>query len=465
MKIQLSLIALSAAFAIACIGMLISFSSSVGLFAFGLFSLVAGFVVISIRNAYQIFTIEKEKAALLKSNAHLLEVSTDLQEKEASNQLITLGIQTIKEGVVISDSEFVVEYANPAYLSIYDYEIEELIGQRHPQADEVLAEMGEEKVENVNNGEHYSARRLSKGKKGIDIVTEISINPAFSDKGLIAYVIVVIDVTDAVTMELNLRQSQKLESIGQLAAGIAHEINTPTQYVNDNIQFSKESWASLLKLLEKYKATFGKDDLWMDYDIDFIVDEIPTALDQAAEGLAQIRDIVLAMKNFAHPGREVKEPTDINPAILDVITIAKSEWKYIAEMETHLGCDIPALAIIRSEFNQVILNTIVNAAHAIAAREDSEKGKIIVSTEMVGTESVVIKVSDTGIGMSDDVKTRIFDPFYTTKGVGKGTGQGLAISYNVVDKHNGKITVDSELGVGTTFNIELPISSEIENES
>jgi PAS domain S-box-containing protein len=262
-------------------------------------------------------------------------------------------------------------------------------------------------------------------------------------------------------LEDNLRQAQKLEAIGQLAAGIAHEINTPTQYVGDNLRFLKESFgeldAILAQLVKAGGAPAGK--LLADADFDYLKEEIPRALNQSLEGVDRVAKIVRAMKEFSHPARE-KTATDLNRAIQSTITVASNEWKYVAEVDMDLDTNLPPVHCSPAEFNQVVLNMVVNAAHAIGdvvGDGARGKGKIKVKTRPDG-EWAVVEISDSGCGMPPHIQQRIFDPFFTTKEVGKGTGQGLAIAHNVVvDKHGGTIKVVSAPGQGTTFIIRLPI--------
>jgi two-component system NtrC family sensor kinase len=262
-------------------------------------------------------------------------------------------------------------------------------------------------------------------------------------------------------LEDNLRQAQKLEAIGQLAAGIAHEINTPTQYVGDNLRFLKESFGELDSLLTKLVEVGGApaSALLAEADFDYLKEEIPRALNQSLEGVDRVAKIVRAMKEFSHPARE-KTATDLNRAIQSTITVASNEWKYVAEVEMDLDSELPTVHCSPAEFNQVVLNMVVNAAHAIAdvvGDGGNGKGKIRVKTRPDG-EWAVVEISDTGAGMPAHIQQRIFEPFFTTKEVGKGTGQGLAIAHNViVDKHNGTIKVVSAPGKGTTFIIRLPI--------
>jgi len=262
-------------------------------------------------------------------------------------------------------------------------------------------------------------------------------------------------------LEDNLRQAQKLEAIGQLAAGIAHEINTPTQYVGDNLRFLKESFGELDTLLAQLVNVGGEpaSELLGEADFDYLKEEIPRALNQSLEGVDRVAKIVRAMKEFSHPARE-KTATDLNRAIQSTITVASNEWKYVAEIDLELDANLPSVHCSPAEFNQVVLNMIVNAAHAISdvvGDGGKGKGRICVRTRSEG-ENVVVEIQDSGSGMPPHIQQRIFDPFFTTKEVGKGTGQGLAIAHNViVDKHGGTIKVVSAPGAGTKFVIRLPI--------
>src|SRR4051812_16133130 len=270
-------------------------------------------------------------------------------------------------------------------------------------------------------------------------------------------------------LEDNLRQAQKLEAIGQLAAGIAHEINTPTQYVGDNLRFLKESFGELDILLAQLVNVGGEpaSELLGEADFDYLKEEIPRALNQSLEGVDRVAKIVRAMKEFSHPARE-KTATDLNRAIQSTITVASNEWKYVAEVEMDLDAELPQVHCSPAEFNQVVLNMVVNAAHAIGdvvGDGAKGKGKIKVRTRSDG-EWAVVEISDSGCGMPPHIQQRIFDPFFTTKEVGKGTGQGLAIAHNVVvDKHGGTIKVVSAPGQGTTFVIRLPIGGKSEPEA
>ena len=274
--------------------------------------------------------------------------------------------------------------------------------------------------------------------------------------------------------QAKLIQAQKLEAIGQLAAGIAHEVNTPTQYVADNTAFARKGVTGLidalqaaLAVVQAAKAGSVSPELLEAADaavtkakISYLFKQLPRALEQSQEGLGRIATIVQAMKEFSHPSGAEKRPVNLREAIETTIAVARNGWKYVADVELDMPAELPMVPVLRNEFNQVILNLIVNAAHAIGdvtAGGAEGKGKIAISGR-VREEHLEIRVADTGAGIPEQARAKVFEPFFTTKAVGKGTGQGLAIAYSViVDKHQGSISFETELGRGTTFIIGLPL--------
>jgi signal transduction histidine kinase len=275
-------------------------------------------------------------------------------------------------------------------------------------------------------------------------------------------------------LEQRLAQAQKLESIGELAAGIAHEINTPIQYVGDNTRFVKQACEGLSAVLECCQNLIRAYDSGSDIsahttrlrssmknaDVDYLVEEIPAAIGQTLEGVDRVANIVRAMKEFAHPGSTEMTLTDLANAIKNTVMVARNEWKYVANMQTDFDPELPLVPCLPGELNQVLLNMIVNAAHAIAeSLGDSpiSKGTITMATKLV-KPFAEIRISDTGSGIAPENIDRIFNPFFTTKAAGKGTGQGLAIAHTVIaEKHGGTIHVESEVGLGTTFIIRIPL--------
>jgi signal transduction histidine kinase len=276
------------------------------------------------------------------------------------------------------------------------------------------------------------------------------------------------EIHERENIEAQLRLSQKLESIGQLAAGVAHEINTPTQFVSDNVAFVDEAWAKVSEIVDDYEksAINGmRDDarsraIWERSSPEFLREEIPAALAGAGSGLKQISDIVRAMKEFSHPRGDRVQPSDLNAAIENTIVVARNEWKYVAKIEVDLADDLPLVPCNVTTMNQVMLNLIVNAAQAIGeSPPEEEEACIRISTEAKG-DVAEICVEDNGPGVPEDLRERIFDPFFTTKDVGTGTGQGLGIAYRIVTQmHRGTIAVSRRhRGRGARFVVRLPIS-------
>ncbi|HRH45341.1 MAG TPA: PAS domain S-box protein [Pyrinomonadaceae bacterium] len=331
--------------------------------------------------------------------------------------------------------------------------------------DELIFTSGKENI----NEEHFTN---SQGNTSV-VVTRKRLH---IDKEGNEYIVGIFsDITERKLLEDQLQRAQKLESIGQLAAGIAHEINTPTQYVGDNTRFLEESFQSFITVVEKNREllkacqsnkllpelTAQTEELFKTEDIEYLEEEVPRAIEQALHGVERISKIVQSMKDFAHPGSDEKKATNLNKTIESTITIARNEWKYVAEMVTNYDQNLPPVPCLVGEFNQVILNMIVNASHAIAdvvGTTTNKKGTISVTTKNMDNWAE-IRISDTGTGITPDVRKRIFDPFFTTKEVGRGSGQGLAISHTViVEKHKGTIDIESEIGKGSTFIIRLPIN-------
>jgi PAS domain S-box-containing protein len=265
------------------------------------------------------------------------------------------------------------------------------------------------------------------------------------------------DVTEYRLRQVQRGQAQRLESIGALAAGIAHEINTPMQYISDNIGFLRDSWPVLRDAMTCAETSPER----RHSEIPYLLAEIPTAIDQTLEGVARVSVIVRAMKEFAHPGTGDCTPIDVNHTITTTINVARHEWKYVCEIETDLSPELPPVSSRPGELNQVILNLVVNAAQAIAdtGPYDHVHGRIAIRTRQVD-DAIEISVADSGTGIPEAIRGRIFDPFFTTKEVGRGTGQGLAIVHDiVVHKHQGRIWFETQVGTGTTFHVRLPLQA------
>ncbi len=405
-------------------------------------------------------------------------ISEALLASETRHRLI---LETAGEGILSTDEKGLVVSFNSAAAKIFGYSVEDVVGSNVSM---LIPE------ETARNHDEFIARYLVDGTSNVVGATReldarrsdgtpfpISLTVSECEVlGQRAFSGIFRDLSEKRGLEAQLLQAQKLESIGQLAAGVAHEINTPAQYVGDNIEFLSESLGELMGVFKKFDGLLQAavssgvlEEVVAEVrealeaaDFEFLEEEVPRALGQSSEGIKRVTKIVTAMKEFSHPGAHEKMPVQINRAIESTLTVASNEWKYVAEVETDLEQSLTPVACFAAEFNQVILNLVVNAAHAIDGqdREASEKGKITIRTRRDG-DWVQIEISDDGPGIPKEVCSRIFDPFFTTKEVGKGTGQGLAIARSaIVDKHGGTIEVESEPGSGTTFRIRLPIGAE-----
>jgi signal transduction histidine kinase len=286
-------------------------------------------------------------------------------------------------------------------------------------------------------------------------------------------------VCELATMQSQLVQAEKLQAVGQLAAGIAHEINTPTQYIGDNIRFLAGAFVDVDRALVAAERALAAarsgcltpeligevDDEITRADLPYLRNETPSAIAQAEEGVQRVSTIVRAMKEFAHPGSPEMAPADLNGAIESSVTVSRSEWKYVADLTLDLAPDLPSVICQIGEIKQVILNLIVNAAHAVAdvvGDGAGGKGRILVTTRNVGDWAEIL-VTDSGTGIPVAVRERVFDPFFTTKAVGRGSGQGLAVTHAVVGHHKGSITFETQEGAGTTFRVRLPLAQQVTN--
>jgi signal transduction histidine kinase len=325
--------------------------------------------------------------------------------------------------------------------------------------------------DSLNNSEttekfEVSYKRISEEK---DRILSIAITPFVEPNGsFTGYLLLMDDITEKKYLEKRHQQSMYLESIGQLSAGIAHEINTPMQYISDNLKFLQVTYNDTAKAIRTIKQHVLANTLdiaqlnsiFKEADFEYLSTELPLALSQTNEGVNRVCSIVKAMKEFSHPNSEEKIATNINKCIESTIVISKHTWKYHADMEVNLDPRLKDILCYPGPFNEVILNIIVNAADAIKERvenDDSiEKGKIKIQT-LGKKDFAEIRISDTGGGIPQSIQDKIFDPFFTTKGVGKGTGQGLALSYNIIkERHKGELFFETVVNESTTFILQLP---------
>ncbi len=297
------------------------------------------------------------------------------------------------------------------------------------------------------------------------------------DPAVGAILIAARDVTERVALEqererleLDRRVSQRLEAVGQLSAGIAHEINTPLQFVGDSISFLKDAVEEVLILIGLYRESLYLDtpipvaqrrqsmrDAEDAADVEYLCERIPVAFDRTVDGISRVRSIVQAMKRFSHASNADIAPADINEAIETTLAVCRNEFKYVAQASLELG-ELPSVECNISELNQVFLNLIINAAQAIEelVGTSGEQGEIKISTRIEGSD-VVIEIADNGPGIPTELQDRIYEPFFTTKEVGKGTGQGLTLARTTIERHAGALECTSAVGAGTTFTIRLPL--------
>jgi PAS domain S-box-containing protein len=403
------------------------------------------------------------------------------QRKQAENalRLLSSAVEQSPVSVVITDPQAHITYVNRKFTQWTGYSFEEVLGRnpRFLKSGHTSKEEYKKLWDAITQGAEWRGEFRNRKKNGELYWESAAITPIKDDRGRIThYLAIKEDTTERKIIDSQLQQAQKLEAIGQLTAGIAHEINTPMQYVGDNVTFLKESWTGVRQLLAAARqmqkdAADGAlsaeglrqfESRCQAVDLEYLEGEVTAAIDQSLEGIQRVKAIVRAMKEFSHPGSEGKGPVDINKAIETTVTVSRNEWKYVADLETHLAADLPPVHCHAGQFNQVMLNLIVNAVDAIrqALGENSaSKGKITITTSHQG-EWAEISVRDTGTGIPEDVQPRIFEYFFTTKPVGKGTGQGLALAHNtIVKKHSGKIWFDTEPGRGTVFFIHLPLET------
>lgn len=415
-------------------------------------------------------------------NAHIPRIPEFFQRKRNEEELkeerdfISTILETIRNIVIVLDRFGKIVRANKECIELTGYSESELAGVN--VLDTFIPADEKEKVINIfkkllfkeNSNEFENHWILKDGSRRLISWS----NSIIRRNGQLEYIIASgIDITEKKNLEIQLLNAQKLESIGRLAAGIAHELNTPAQYISDNLSFVNdsikglaESVRTILNQVESEKRncvactiSAKVEKIIEENDLDFILDELPASIEQAREGIERISIIVKAMKEFSHPGISEMVLADINHIIENAIIISRNEWKYVSEVEPVLGTEIPPCLCHPSKIGQVIINMIVNSAHAISERfqgTSTLQGKIRISTERM-ENFAIIKIEDNGNGIPNEILNLIYEPFFTTKEVGKGTGQGLSVSRSIiVETHKGDISVLSKQGFGTTFIIKLP---------
>ena len=423
--------------------------------------------------------VEARTKELADANARLLceveireQAEKDIKESEQLLQAILDGMGAAV--FYVDPSKYIIKSANRVGLSMLKMAEEDVVGKRC--------------CDLICPGKHFSPGRhchiymekiLNKeGQLELDdgrIIPVIKHVLPFDIKGRKYHVEILFDQTERKSLERQLAYAQKLEAVGQLAAGIAHEVNTPIQYIGSNIDYIQGVVKDIFQFLSTHEKLLDEvrsgrkteetiqrlDNFLSNNNLDEMTGEVNEALSDSLEGVNRISTIVRAMKRFSHPDIDSKKPVDVNAAIMNTLTVARNEWKYHSKVETSLAPKLPTIFCAPGDFNQLMLNLIVNAAHANTEKytNGTEMGRLHIQTSTDG-ERVIVEVEDSGIGIEAQNMDRVFDPFFTTKEVGKGTGQGLAIVHAIVDKHGGEITFTSERGVGTKFMVSLPIGED-----
>lgn len=399
-----------------------------------------------------------------------------LEELERRQALLEAIFDTAADAILVFDTQSNIVRANRSAEQVFAVQSGELIGQLlnrfigNDSASTAMAKI-HRAMKSAPGGvlfRNTNVRAVRSDNSAFE--AELSVSKAFI-QGDVIFTAILRDVSDRSRLEEQLSRAQKLESIGQLSAGIAHEINTPMQFLGDNIEFLNQCAGRLFTVVDLYRelleGTTPVD--WQERRaqvrriankcrFDHIREQFPKAIEDCREGIQRTVKIVKAMKDFSHPGNKTKTPIDINEAIESTVAISRNRWKYAAEMELQLDPNLPLLSAYAAEVNQVLLNLVINAADAIAERfADGHLGQITIRTQHT-SDSILIEVEDNGTGIPDEIREKVFDPFFTTKEVGKGTGQGLAITHNVVvNLHGGTVDVQSEEGTGTVFSVRFPL--------
>ena len=447
---------------------------------------VRGFVA-SVNDAYEASdegrrltdrSLELMSAELVDRNAQLRQLRAEEDLRRQRQDFREL-IESVPDAIMVRREDRWV-FVNQAAVDCLGYQSpSELCGTRlldvvHP--DDVA--MAASRVLSVDERRpvHVPFEMRFLRKDGGSAILEIALVRSIGFDGEPAVLLVARDVTEHKKLQSRLRLADRMASVGSLAAGVAHEINTPLQFVGDSVQFLEDAMRDLSVLIDGYRlvqqrvlagepateAARGARRAEEAADLPDLLEQMPKALARALDGLHRVSNIVRSMKEFAHPGQTEMALADLNQAILSTLTVARNEYKYIAELETDLG-ELPRIMCRLGDVNQAILNLIVNAAHAIGdvVEGKGEKGRITVRTRRAG-EFAVISIGDTGGGIPQAIRERIFDPFFTTKEVGRGTGQGLAIARSaIVEQHHGELTFETQLGAGTTFFIRLPLDQPV----
>jgi PAS domain S-box-containing protein len=417
----------------------------------------------------------------------LREINARLENELVERRMLSEALRQSDEAVMVTDPDLHLIHVNRAFERLFDYKAADVVGQSVTMFAPLEGVSPLETTRIALEQSRFRGETIRRGKGQRDIPVLLNVAPVYDAAGKLAgYVAAMTDLTEIKRSEkvlhesmarleraneelreLNgkleatqnqLLQSEKMASIGTLAAGVAHEINNPIGFVSSNLSTLKTYVRNLLLLIEVYEqyeadnapseriATTKRE-----IDLDFMRSDAPALLGESADGLARVKKIVQDLKDFSRIDSEEKwNEEDIHKGLESTLTVVWNELKYTCEVRKEYG-DLPPVECLLSQLNQVFMNLLVNAGQSIET-----KGTITIRTGTQGN-SVWVEISDTGKGIAPENIGRIFDPFFTTKPVGKGTGLGLSVSYSIIQKHHGRIEVESEVGKGTTFRIWLPI--------
>jgi two-component system, NtrC family, sensor kinase len=413
-------------------------------------------------------TLALSSQELEERNAALLgDIETRIRVESESNAFFRLSPDLL--GIIGHDMK--IRQVNPSWSRALGYDETELLGRDymslvHP---EDLAHTTQEAGALMQQGACVDFENRFRARNGEWRWISWA---ATNDQNRGLFYAVARDITRQREMQRELAQAQKLEAVGELASGVAHEINTPMQFIGDNVRFVSDSFADLVKVIDGTKAALGDTSLPApvleaikrlnsQFDLDYLVDEIPHALTETLDGVRRVAELVKALKEFAHPDTSVMEAADINETISRALVLSRGVVKHLARVEVQLDPTLPLIPCQVGLLGQVFLNLIVNAAHAIedkATKTGNTQLGLITVTSGVVDGKIVVKIGDSGCGIPHAIRERIFEPFFTTKEVGRGSGQGLPLVRSViVERHGGDLTFDSEVGVGTTFCVTLPV--------
>jgi two-component system, NtrC family, sensor kinase len=432
------------------------------------------------------FTLLVLVAALLatrkppSADDHRLRAGLDEAQEQLRSQRARLAhcaavLAAGDDAIVTVSLDGVITDWNAGARLLYGYPRDEVVGRSAEMLTTADAAGLVERVADVLAGEKVSFETPYLRDDGSMVQIAMTLSGILDEDGDVRGIVVVArDISEFKAREAEFHHESKLESLGRLSAGLAHEINSPIQFVGDNARFLEEAYQELIRVVEVYRGLLDTANPigWAErqervreaeagIDFDYLQKEIPSAVEQTLEGIERVSTIVRAMKTFSHPGHDEQVPADLNEALEATVTVTRHQVSDIADLSLDLA-ELPPVLCNIADLNQVFLNLIVNAADAI--EETGRRGVIGVTTAVSG-DDVVVQISDTGGGIPDAVRPKIFDPFFTTKDVGRGSGQGLPLARGVVHEgHGGTLTLESIPGQGTTFTVRLPVDGRPKSE-